>query len=586
MKERTTKITLLVIILTLGITTLPIQTIQADSLGNLHGTVVDETGNPIENVKVSAYLGTGSLADTEKTDEEGYFRMNLGGTYTLVFEKEGYVVYEKNIQVTQAPTENPDQDIVKLGEIILQSILDLSASVVKRYTTPGNILTLEFTVSNNGDSTEDVTFSVIAPEEWDVKILDKIGEIENILIDSGSEGYSLEVNIPETATQIETITLIASGSITASLEFTITPKVYTDEVKLESTYLSVSEEKGQDIELPLIVLNIGEVDKKVTLSGDVPSGWEVTFKTSKDMAVTGLLLTPDQSESLTIELTTPDDVAVGDYNLVFEAEDVNGGILDTLEIEVNLREATSEVEVISSFSEVSVEAGGSITFPLVIWNKGEADALTLFTVPVLPSNWDVSFVTDDLEVASIRIPGGESESVDLIVTPPSSVTSDVYDLLVVIETDDVSQHEIEYTVEVVGSYELELEMSTLYTTSSIGNSVTYSAKVTNQGQTAVTTLYLETVIPDDWTVTVTPTQVSSLEPRDSVTYTIVVELPGDTEAGDYLLTSQAISDQLESDEIDVRITANASSTWGYIGVGIAIVAVAGASLLFRRFKRR
>jgi uncharacterized membrane protein len=63
-------------------------------------------------------------------------------------------------------------------------------------------------------------------------------------------------------------------------------------------------------------------------------------------------------------------------------------------------------------------------------------------------------------------------------------------------------------------------------------------------------------------------------------------MPGDTEAGDYLVTMQAISDQLESDEIDVRITANASNTWGYIGIGLAVVAVMAAVLLFRRFKRR
>ena len=48
----------------------------------------------------------------------------------------------------------------------------------------------------------------------------------------------------------------------------------------------------------------------------------------------------------------------------------------------------------------------------------------------------------------------------------------------------------------------------------------------------------------------------------------------------------ALSDQLESDEIDVRITAQASNTWGYIGIGLALLAVVGAVIIFRRFKRR
>lgn len=566
--------------------TIPLNMVRGASRGNIHGTVVDEEGNSIKGVQISAYLGTGSLEDTDSTNEDGYFRMNLGGTYTFVFEKEGYVTLEKTIQVTQAPTDNPANDIVKLGDITLERTLDLSSQVVKRLTTPGNKLTLAFTVTNRGDETEDVTFSVDAPTGWDVKIVDNIGEIENILLHSGSDEYAIEISVPETATNVANVTITAKGTSTVTLDFIITPKVYTDEVELKSTYLAVSEEKGQDILLPLTVSNVGEVDKKVTLSADIPDGWKVAFKTSTNMVVSSLLLSSSQSESLTIELGAPEDVSVGDYEVLVTALDVNGGVLDTLELNVNLREATSEIEVISSFSEVSVKAGSSITFPLVVWNKGEADALTLFTVPDIPSNWDVSFIVDDLKVSSIRIPGGESEAVNLIVKPPNSVISDLYDLMVVIETDDGTQHEINYVVEVVGSYELYLEMSTLYTTSSIGDSVIYSGKVSNYGQTAVTTLYIESVLPEDWTAKVTPTQVTSLDPKDSISFTIEVELPGDTESGDYLITSQAISDQLESDEIDVRITAQASNSWGYIGIGLAVMAVAGAALLFRRFKRR
>jgi uncharacterized membrane protein len=565
---------------------MPINTSLGASLGNVHGTIVDESGNPIEDVLVSAYLGTGSLEETDYTNEKGYFRMNLGGTYTFVFDKTGYVPLEKTVQVTQAPTDNPSNDVVTLGDITLESTLEFSSAVVKRTTTPGNTLTLEFTVTNQGDETEDVTFSTSTPEDWAVKIMDEIGEIETLLLESGSETYEIEISVPETATNVETITLVATGSSIASLDFTITPKVYTDEIELKASYLSVSEEIGQDIELPLSVFNIGEVDKKVTLSAITPYGWDLTFMTATTMAVRSILLTPSQIESLTIELTTPDDVQVGDYNVIVIATDVNGRVLDSIDLEVNLRESTSEIEVISSFSEVSVEAGSSITFPLVVWNKGEGDALTLFTVPDLPSNWDASFIADELEIASIRIPGGESEAIDLIIEPPTSVISDVYNLQVVIESDDGTQNEIDYVIEVVGSYELELEMSTLYTTSSIGSSVTYSGKITNEGQTAVTTLYLESALPEDWVVSVSPTQVESLEPRDSVTFTLEVELPGDTEAGDYLITTQAISDQLESDEIDVRITAQASNTWGYIGIGIAVISVAGAALLFKRFKRR
>jgi len=585
LKEKS-KLSVFLIIIIFSSLLIPTQLILADDMGNIHGTVVDESGNPIKDVKISVYLNTGSLEKIVYTDKNGYFRMNLGGTYTFVFEKEGYVTLEKTLQVTQAPTDEPSQDIVKMGYIEMQQTISLSAPVVKRLTTPGNTLTLEFTVSNQGDKAENVEFSATAPAGWETRILDNIGEIENLLLSPGSSKYYIEIMVPETATTVETITLTANGTSSDSLNFTITPKVYSDEIKLRSTYLSVSEEIGQTISLPLSVSNLGDVDRKVTLVADVPDGWSISFKTGSNMVVKTLLLEPDDTEQLTMELVAPDSVSVGDYQVAVNALDVNSAVLDTLELDVNLRVGTSEIEVISSFSEVSIEAGESITFPLAVWNKGEADALTLLTVPVLPENWEVSFITDSLEVASIRIPSGDSESLQLVVKPPNSVVSGTYDMSVVIESDDGGVNQLDFTIEVVGSYELELDLSTLYTSGMIGDTVSYTARVTNQGQTAITTLYVEADAPSDWDVTISPTQVDTLSPRSTATFTVTASIPSDAEAGDYLVTMQALSDQLDSSSTDVRVTAQASNTWGYIGIGVALAAVAGAALLFRRFKRR
>ena len=585
MKERPRTIDLLIVI-ALSITLLLIPTIHAATLGNLHGTVVDEEGTPIMDVKVSAYLNTGSLEEVKHTNANGYFRMNLGGTYTLVFEKEGYVTFQKNVQVTQAPSENPDNDIVNLGELEMQKTLYLSASVVKRLTTPGNKLTLEFTITNRGDTTEDVNFSTDAPSGWDTKVLDNVGEIENILLSSGSEKYSIEITVPETATTVETVLLTATGSSTATLGFTITPKVYTDEIKLRSTYLSVSEELGQSVSLPLSISNLGDVDKSVTLQADVPEGWSISFKTSANMVVKTLLMEAGDMEQLTIAIEAPDTASVGDYQVTITAHDVNGAVLDNLELGINLRIGSSEIEIISSYTDITVQAGESITFPIAVWNKGEADALTLFTIPVLPENWDTSFTSDDLEISSIRIPAGESESIKLVVKPPNSVQSGTYQMTVLVESDDGSQNQLDFTIEVAGSYELGLDLSTLYTSGKIGSSVSYTGRVTNEGQTAITTLYMEADVPSDWEAIITPTQVDTLNPRSSTTFTVTINIPSDAEAGDYLVTMQALSDQLDSNLSDVRITAQASNTWGYIGIGVALVAIAGAALLFTKFKRR
>jgi len=584
MFERNKLTTLLVVmVLCVGLYT-PIQPVAAVSDGNIHGTVVDGNGDPINGVKVSAITRTGYVEATKYTKGDGYFRMSLGGSYTLVFEKEGYASTEVDAEVTSAPSTNPDYDVI-LPDIVMDPTLKLTASVAKRVTSPGNTLQLSFTISNLNDETELVVFSVAAPEGWGTRVLDSLGEIESITLSPGSESYTLEVKVPSTAAQTETVTLTATGTSTASLGFTITPMASTDEIELSSTYPSVSEELGQKIELPLSVSNVGEVTKLITLQTEAPIGWVVRFKTGSGLIVNSLSMSPGKTESLTIELESPEDAAIGDYYIVVKAV-VDGVVFDSLGLEVNLREAVSELEVISSYSEVTVEAGSSITFPIAIWNKGEKDSLALLVVPTAPSNWKTTFISDDIEVASILVEAGESTTVKLRVTPPNSVETGSYQLVALIGAGDGSQTQLSFAINVAGSYELSLSLSTLYTSVNIGDSLTYTARVTNNGQTPVTTLYLEAVIPSDWDTTITPAQVSSLAARESVTFTVEVDTPSDTVAGDYLLAMKAYSDQLESDEIDLRVTAKASTSWGVIGLGVAVVAIAGAAYMFRKFKRR
>ena len=578
-----TIITLLVIALNIMVFT-PLQVVAAED-GNIHGTVVDSDGNPIYRVKVMAYDNKGGLATTVHTNTKGYFRMNLAGTYTLVFEKTGYVTLQKTVKVEIAPTDDPDLDDVKMGNIVMENTISLSSSVIRRVTSPGITLRLSFAVTNNGDQAENVAFITSAPMGWETRVLDSIGQIESVLLNKGSQSLYLEIKVPASATSTGNIILIATGTSTASLVFEVTPTRSTDEVQLHSTYLSISEEQGKTIELPLTVSNSGEVDKTVSLEAEAPNGWTATFKTSTNMVVRSLYLKPGDSVSMKIVLKPADGSQIGDYEVLVKALD-QSGVLDSMVLGVSLLEAASELEVISTFTDVTVTAGSSITFPIAVWNTGEKDTLCLLTVPVAPENWKTVFISDDIEVSSLLIAAGESTTVKLKVTPPNSVETGSYVLVASVASDDGAETTLPFNINVAGSYQLGLELSTLYRTVTIGQSLSFTAKVTNEGQSPVTTVYLEAELPSDWEATITPAQVKSLAPRGSTTFTVEVTTPADTVAGDYLLTVKSYSDQLESEEIDLRVTTQASNTWGYIGFGLVAVAIVGVYFGFKRFKRR
>jgi uncharacterized membrane protein len=561
---------------------------QSSEVGNVHGTVVDENGTPIRKVKLSIYSTSGDLT-TKNTDSDGYFRLVLeSGSYTIYFEKDGYATVEKDITVPAGYYEDPKSDPVKMGEIVLRDALRLSASVISRLASPGDTISFSFTLSNTGDEPEDVQFSVVTSSDCDATIYDSTGEIKRVLLGSGSLDLDMSVTTPSTFDEEAVITLIASGTKNATLGFTILPKTsVTQEIELISTYLSVSEEIGRTIYFPFSITNKGEAAETVDLMGLVPSGWSISFVTDTQMVVRSLYLASGQSEGLTIKVVPSEDAAVGDYFVIVTATSEDDVLRDSLELEVNLREATSDVEIISTFTDVTVEAGKDIDFPIAIWNKGETDGLFLLTVLSVPTNWKTVFTSEDIEISSVLVTAGESMTLRLEVTPPKAVETGEYPIIVYVESDDgLIMRQIDLRVSVGGSHEMYLELSTLYKTLTIGDSVEFTAQVKNIGNSPITTIYLDTAVPDDWDATATPSQVSTLSPKESVTFTVVADTPADTVAGDYLITVQAMSDQTESEEVDLRVTAKASTSWGFIGIGLAGIAVIGLIIAFTRFKRR
>jgi len=230
--------------------------------------------------------------------------------------------------------------------------------------------------------------------------------------------------------------------------------------------------------------------------------------------------------------------------------------------------------------------GDTLRFSFTVSNAGK-QPMTVELLVTAPENWTTRTLlaagNETAEITNVYLLSGASVSPKLEVTIPSTANGS-YSLSLTASGETSST--LTFTIDVRFSYALGLETSTLLTSATTGGSTTFTAKITNTGKSTVTGVSVSVDAPSGWESSITPVQVNSLEPKGSSTFTIVVKVPGDAVAGDYMITLRGLSDKVKSDSVQVRVTVTAPTSWGLIGVGIAVVMVAALLMIFRRFRRR
>jgi len=385
------------------------------------------------------------------------------------------------------------------------------------------------------------------------------------------------------------VSYIGPGNMFYQLsETTLQLLVGVEEVKITTKFPGKSAAPGDTVQFQVTLENSLGVEKRFKISLDsIPPNWEASIKSVTGETVTEVILGGDESVDLVVEVESPEAAEIGEeYGLSVKVETYDGNVLESLPLHVVLEKAEEEVKITAKFKEVTVEAGKVVQYPITIRNLGGVNRSLLLSVEP-PADWKAVFKSDVLEVSTLYIETGESENLIIEVTPPSTVNIGSYTIPVQVRSETgVVYTETELKATIIGSYALGLEPSTLLTSVTTGGSTTFSAEITNAGHTSVTVVSLDVETPEGLESSITPTQVELLKPRESLTFNVLVKASEDTVAGDYLITLTALSDQVESDSVQVRVTVTAPTSWGMIGVGVAVVIVIALLFVFMKFKRR
>ena len=376
--------------------------------------------------------------------------------------------------------------------------------------------------------------------------------------------------------------LILAVAPIASAQTDEEPPAPVTALTVTAPYPSIAVEPGNQVSF---ALTVGSPDlTAVALTADgVPESWTAAFRGGGfevDSVTAGPGLTPEVS----FDVSIPPDAGEGAYDLTVTA--TGGG--DTVRIPIQVRvsaQAGGEVTLVPNFLGLRTPAGEAVTFDVELTNSTPAE-LEFELAPSGPSGWNVTAeLAGQAQASTIQVEAGGTETINVEVTPPFQAEAAQYPInLRAIAAN--TQVEAEMIVEVVGSY--ALEMSTLdqrlNAEVTVGSSNDFQIVLANTGTAPLDNVVVGVTPPSGWEVSFDNQEVA-IGPGETAVVTSTITPSEEAVAGDYVITFTATHEQA-NDSMEVRTTVNPSALWGFVGIAVIALTLAGLAWVFRRFGRR
>lgn len=347
-------------------------------------------------------------------------------------------------------------------------------------------------------------------------------------------------------------------------------------------YPRVAVEAGSSATFNLLVTAPEPTTVELTLN-DLPEGWTGTFR-GGGLEVDGVTASATAPE-LSLDVAVPAEAAEGTYEVVVAA--TGGGAEVDLPLEVRVSAlAGGEVTLTPDVPGLRIPAGDKATFNVELRNDTPSD-LQFELAAAGPAGWDVTAKpVSEPQATTIQVDSGASETINVEATSLPRAEAGQYTISVQ-ATAGETQVAADMIVEIVGSYSLELTTvdQRLSTEVSADGSSEIQLMLTNTGTAPIPGVEMAATPPTDWEVSFAEPVVAEIPAGESVAVVATVTPSEQAIAGDYVITFSANS-ELASSEIDIRTTVNPSALWGFVGIALIALTLAGLAWVFRRFGRR
>jgi len=91
--------------------------------------------------------------------------------------------------------------------------------------------------------------------------------------------------------------------------------------------------------------------------------------------------------------------------------------------------------------------------------------------------------------------------------------------------------------------------------------------------------------PENWETTFKPEKIDVLAPGEMKQVEVTIKPGPQSLVGDYSVGVMTNGEKADK-TVEMRVTVKASSAWGWIGIGLILLVIAGLSFLFIKMGRR
>lgn len=314
--------------------------------------------------------------------------------------------------------------------------------------------TLDISIHNYGEPPQRLELAVDnLPEGWQAELIGDGRPVSAVLVEPDkAEELKLRLAPPKDATpgtyEFRLVGRNATNQVALPIAVTI-GEVTPPQLGLTADLPALRGTPTSNFKYQLTVSNDSGQEALVNLIADAPPGFQVTFKKAYgSQELTSIPVEAGRSQNIDVEVSLPRGIPAGQYQVAVLATAGGAEAVQHLLLDVTGR-AELAIDTPDGRLSSRAEAGAATPLRLVLRNDGTAEARDISLSATAPSQWQVTFDPDKIDVLA----AGESREVTATVTPPAKAIAGDYMMTVRARGDGVNDS---------ADFRMTVETSTLW----------------------------------------------------------------------------------------------------------------------------